>query len=75
MGLEDGARGNGGWGREIWEVVLGVLGEGGCQIVSPWGSCHLNSAEMNRTSIHEDTGLIPVLAQCVKHPALLGAVV
>ena len=30
-----------------------------------WGSSHRSSAEMNLTSIHEDTGLIPDLAHRV----------
>ena len=35
-----------------------------------WSSHH-GSAETNLTSIQEDTGLIPGLAQSVKAPALL----
>ena len=33
------------------------------------GSSHCGSAVMNPTSIHEDVGLIPGLAQWIKDPA------
>ena len=36
-----------------------------------YGSSHCGSVVMNPTSIHEDGGLIPGLAQWVKDPALL----
>ena len=41
------------------------------QKTSLWGSSHRGSTVMNPTSIHEDTGLIPGLAQWVRDPVLL----
>ena len=40
----------------------------------PWSS-YRGSVETNLTSIHEDTDSIPGLTQCVKDPALPGAMV
>ena len=42
--------------------------EGGIKL---YQSSHCGSAVMDQTSIHEDMGLIPGLAQLVKNPALL----
>ena len=42
---------------------------GGIKIIH-LGSSHCGSVEMNLTSIHEDTGSIPGLAQWVKDLAL-----
>ena len=35
-----------------------------------WGSSHCGSAVTNPTSVHEDMGLIPGLAQWIKYPTL-----
>ena len=40
-----------------------------------YGSSHCGLAETNLPSIHEDAGSSPGLAQWVKDPALLGALV
>ena len=44
-------------------------GEG--SVVTPSGSSHCGSAVTNPTSVHEDAGSIPGLAQWVKDPAWL----
>ena len=37
---------------------------------SPHGELGCGTVEMNPTSLHEDVGLIPSLAQCLKDPVL-----
>ena len=60
-------------------MFVSELGEMKRHILEKWfQSSHRGSVErnlMNLTSIHEDTDSIPGLAQSVKDPALLGAVV
>ena len=51
--------------------------EGLCKVMTRtvhWSS-RRGSGETNLTSIHEDTGLIPGLVQCIKDLVLLRAVV
>ena len=40
------------------------------QILKKYGSSHCGAAETNVTSIHEDVGSIPGIAQWVKDPVL-----
>jgi len=53
--------------KEIWEETMPFK-------LSAQGSSHCGTAETNRTSVHEDAGLIPGLAQRVMDPALPGVV-
>ena len=48
-------------------------GEG--SVVTPSGSSHCGSAVTNLTSVHQDVSTIPGLAQWIKDPALLRAMV
>ena len=45
------------------------LNEVQAEMVQAWSS-HCGAAETNSTSMHEDSGLIPVLDQWVKDPVL-----
>ena len=57
------------WGRCLRMELLSCKVD--LFLKSPHGSSHRDSAETNLTSIHEDAGSIPGLAQRVKDPVLL----
>ena len=55
------------WKGSMGKIAVGLLNQ---KLRSFWSSCH-GAVEMNLTRNREFVGLIPVLAQWVKHPALL----
>ena len=55
--------------RQSLSILYGLL-DGHSSFEKLFRSSHYGSAEMNLSSIHEDAGSIPGLAQWIKDPAL-----